>query len=269
MARIILGLAASHSPLLALEGGRWAERAADDRRNQRLNLSDGRYLSYDQLAAETGEPHAAVATEAQFLRHEAAAQAALDRLAALLAETAPDAVLIVGDDQAELYAPTSMPAIALLTSAELVMKKRAITAATPSWVPTVARGYAMDQAHRFPAHPALARALVEGLVAREFDIATVGEVPDPEQAGFGHAYGFIIRRLFGGRAIPVVPLLLNTYFPPNVPTPRRCLALGQALRETIVALPEDWRIAVVASGGLSHFVVDEALDRRILAALEA
>ena len=51
-----LGLAASHSPLMALEGSRWAERAADDRRNQRLNTPDGRYVSYDQLAAETGSP---------------------------------------------------------------------------------------------------------------------------------------------------------------------------------------------------------------------
>jgi 3-O-methylgallate 3,4-dioxygenase len=42
-----------------------------------------------------------------------------------------------------------------------------------------------------------------------------------------------------------------------------------ALREAIEAYPEDLRVALVASGGLSHFVTDEALDRRTLEALRA
>ena len=74
MAEIVLGLGASHSPLLALEGKRWTERARDDMRNQRLNMSDGRYISYDQLAAETGSPWSDVATEAKFDELAAASQ---------------------------------------------------------------------------------------------------------------------------------------------------------------------------------------------------
>jgi hypothetical protein len=35
----------------------------------------------------------------------------------------------------------------------------------------------------------------------------------------------------------------------------------------IDAYPEKLRVAVVASGGLSHFVCDEALDRRVLKAI--
>jgi hypothetical protein len=61
-----------------------------------------------------------------------------------------------------------------------------------------------------------------------------------------------------------VPVLLNTYFPPNQPTPRRCYQLGQALRRTIEAWPSAKRVGIVASGGLSHFFVDEELDRHVL-----
>jgi 3-O-methylgallate 3,4-dioxygenase len=71
-----------------------------------------------------------------------------------------------------------------------------------------------------------------------------------------------------GAAIPVVPVFLNTYYPPNQPSPRRCYRLGRAIREVIDAYPDDLRIAVVASGGLSHFTVDEALDGEVIRALQ-
>jgi 3-O-methylgallate 3,4-dioxygenase len=65
---------------------------------------------------------------------------------------------------------------------------------------------------------------------------------------------------------------LNTYYPPNQPRSDRCYALGQALRQAI----ESWNgahadatVGVVASGGLSHFVVDETLDHRVLDAIKA
>jgi OH-DDVA oxygenase len=40
-----------------------------------------------------------------------------------------------------------------------------------------------------------------------------------------------------------------------------------AIANVVTAMPGALRVAVVASGGLSHFVVDETLDRRVLAAL--
>ena len=68
--------------------------------------------------------------------------------------------------------------------------------------------------------------------------------------------------------MPTVPIMLNTYYPPNQPTPRRCYAMGQALRQAVESWPEDLRVAVIASGGLSHFVIDEALDHQIIAAMQ-
>ena len=134
------------------------------------------------------------------------------------------------------------------------------------WRTTVAPLYAMDAVHRFPVHAELAEELVRGLVARDFDIGSSACVDDPKKMGFGHAYGFVVERLFRGRAIPMVPVMLNTYFPPNVPTPRRCYNLGMALKEAIGESPRDLRVAVVGSGGLSHFIVEEELDRKLLEA---
>jgi hypothetical protein len=267
MAQIVYALGASHSPMLTLEGKRWSERAEDDRRNPSLNASDGRFLSYDELAHETGAPYGDVATEARFLEIEAASQRVLDRIADELEAAAPDVMVIVGDDQQELFSSANMPAISIFYGDKIVMHPFEITERSPSWLGAVTKGYAMDAPHSFAGHPALALDLVRGLIARDVDIGVSAQVDDPAKAGFGHAYGFLIERLFKGRTIPVVPVLLNTYYPPNQLTARRCHDIGRAMRAAIEASSLPLKVAVAASGGLSHFIVDDLLDRRVLDAL--
>jgi Catalytic LigB subunit of aromatic ring-opening dioxygenase len=268
MAKIVLSMAASHTPMLTLEGKRWHERAADDMKNKSLNLSDGRYISYDDLAKENGAPYGAVATEEKFLEIEAAAQKALDHLAQRLEQAAPDVVVIVGDDQAELFSLSNMPSVSIYYGDQILTHQRHLTPQTPSWVGAVMKGYAMDEVHSFPGHPEFARELIRGLIDEDVDIGAAAKVDDPLKAGFGHAYGFIIERLFKGKAIPVVPVLLNTYYPPNAPTARRAHAIGQKMGRLITRSTSDLRVAVVASGGLSHFVVDAELDRKVLGAIK-
>jgi aromatic ring-opening dioxygenase catalytic subunit (LigB family) len=106
------------------------------------------------------------------------------------------------------------------------------------------------------------------LIDEDVDIGAAAKVDDPHKAGFGHAYGFIIERLFKSKPIPVVPILLNTYYPPNAPTARRSYDIGRKIARIIEQSKSDLRVAVAASGGLSHFVVDENLDRKILHAIE-
>jgi 3-O-methylgallate 3,4-dioxygenase len=120
----------------------------------------------------------------------------------------------------------------------------------------------------YPCHRALALRLIEGLIEREFDIAAVAGLGESQSEG--HAYSFVHRWYLkgdGARMLPVVPIFLNTYHPPNPPLPRRCVKFGKALKELIESYPEDLRIGVLASGGLSHFVVEEDLDRAVIAAL--
>lgn len=267
MAEIVFSFAVSHTPMLALEGKRWSERAEDDRNNKSLNLSDGRFVSYDELAKENGAPYGEVATESKFLEIEAASQKALDHVADRLAAIAPDVVVIVGDDQAELFSHANMPAISIFYGDEILTHEKHLTPQTPAWIGSVMKGYAMDAVHSFPGHPQFAVELIRGLTYEGVDISAAAKVEDPLKAGFGHAYGFIIERLFQKRSIPVVPVLLNTYYPPNAPTARRCYDIGVKLAGIIAQSESDLRVAVAASGGLSHFVVDEELDHKVLKAI--
>jgi aromatic ring-opening dioxygenase LigB subunit len=61
--------------------------------------------------------------------------------------------------------------------------------------------------------------------------------------------------------------MVNTYYPPNQPPARRCFEFGRALGRALHAWPGGERIAVAASGGLTHFVVDEEMDARLLEAM--
>lgn len=266
MSRIVLGLGASHSPLLTFGVDTWIERAEDDMRRP-LNLSDGRYLSYAELIAERGEPYSADATRDNLLVQERRCQDALDRMADALEEAAPDALIVIGDDQAELFSLASMPAISIFYGDEIVMHPWGEDAEhMPNWKASAAAGYGMDAANRFAGAPDLALAAIEGLIEREVDIGAASEVLDPRVAGFGHAYGFIATRLFRGREIPMLPVLLNTYFRPNVPTAARAYDIGVKLAEAVFD-SNDLKLGVVASGGLSHFITDAELDLGVLHAM--
>lgn len=71
--------------------------------------------------------------------------------------------------------------------------------------------------------------------------------------------------------VKLVPIMFNTLATPR-PNARRCLALGRLIGELLARSPE--RIAVIATGGLSHDpgeknhgAIDEAFDREFLSDL--
>lgn len=267
MAEIVLGLAASHSPLLTLDWQEWRHRAEADLANSHLNLSDGRFVTYDELSAERGQPFAAIATPEEFEAAASRCQQGLDRLADVLESVAPDIVVVIGDDQGELFARSNTPMIAIYYGDEVATNDIWGRDDKPEWMNEMGKGYAMDEVHRFPGAKALGLDVIRGLVERHVDVGASSHVDDPKVAGFGHAFGFIAERLFRARTIPMLPVLLNTYFPPNVMSSARAFEVGGAIRAAIENSASDARVAVIASGGLSHFVVDEPLDRQVLAGL--
>ena len=271
MARIVLGLGTSHSPLLVLEGDEWVQRSIDDQSGRvPLNLLDGRFVSYAELKALNGEPYLDIATPENFQRQAENAEHALDHLADTLAAVSPDVVVIVGDDQGELFDRDNIPAISVFNGDELVMRPFHTGKNSMPWAGAeFYRGYARDLPHRFPGAPELATDIIGSFIDDGVDVAVSSSVPEPERHGFGHAIGFVVRRLFRERRYPIVPVLLNTYYPPNTPTPRRCYEIGKHLRRAIEASPRNLRVAIIASGGLSHFICEEALDRDIIRALRA
>lgn len=268
MAEIVLGVGTSHSPLLTFDAAMWLERAGDDLRNPALTLSDGRTVDYASLLAERGPMYAAQCRkdhlDAQVLRVEAA----IARIADCIEAAALDIVLVVGDDQEELYKAGNTPSLAVYYGDEIVMRPLGeMMTDPPAWMRQAVGGYAMDTAHTFPGAPEFAEALILKLMDAGVDLAVHSTIDDPRKAAFGHAYGFVAHRLFGGRRIPIVPILLNTYYPPNVIRPGRCYEIGERIAEAVRQIGGNKRVGIVASGGLSHFVTDADLDGAVLDAL--
>jgi hypothetical protein len=262
MSQIVLGVGTSHSPVLTLDPCEWHNRAAADRRNLRLSLKDGRYIDYETLVSLRGEPYGDVAVGSEFELIGARCQGHLDRIAEAIAGANLDVIVVVGDDQSELYSPGNIPAIGIFWGREIVT--HSYDDEIPDWMKPVAAGYGMDETHTYPGHSEFAGELIRELIARDVDLAIAKDVPHPEKAGFGHAFGFPAERLFMGRPIPMVPVMLNTYYPPNVLSAARCHDIGVKIREAIAATGGDLRVGVLASGGLSHFVVEEELDRQVM-----
>jgi Catalytic LigB subunit of aromatic ring-opening dioxygenase len=265
MASIVAGLGTSHSPLLLANPSLWLERAVQDKANPQLYDRRGVLRTYDELEASNGGALKSELNSETWERRFAACQAAMDRLASDLVDAAPDVLVIVGDDQAELFGPENQPAVAIFHGAR--WRTEILDIPDSPFFEAVAQGYAMDAHHVFDGDAQFALQLVGHLISTGFDLATVATTPAGR--GFGHAYGFVVRRLLGDRPVRVIPLMLNTYYPPNQPTPARCYDLGTALRDAIERAGSDARVAVVASGGLSHFVVNEDLDSTVLDAIRA
>jgi 2,3-dihydroxyphenylpropionate 1,2-dioxygenase len=96
-----------------------------------------------------------------------------------------------------------------------------------------------------PSRPDVAQALCDRLVADRFDLAFSGRLQVDH--GISHAVQYVLADL----DVPVTPLIVNMFAPP-LPGLARCEDLGQALGAAIAQLPGDLRVAVIASGGLSH-----------------
>lgn len=272
MAEVVMVFGTSHSPVLALDSPEWEARAINDRSNTSLYDTDGVKCSYEQLHAKIGDKYAALAVPARWAEAERRLNAALDRLRSELADVNPDAVVIMSDDHHELFSSANMPAMAVYYGRHATARRFA--GADPrsqrpdwQWMFKVEKMYGMDANHPYPVDSALAFELFEGLMDAGFDVAACDDVPEPAKRGFGHGFGFIMSRLMGEKKIPIVPVLINAYFPPNQPTSKRCFELGRALRRALADVGPGKRVAIVASGGLSHFVTNEPLDRGILEAL--
>jgi hypothetical protein len=252
MARIVLGLGSSHSPHVSTAPDLWHLHAERDRNNPHLDF-----------AALTRTAPADIAehlTADVYQRKHEACQAAIARLADALEAARVDAVVVIGDDQRELFKDECSPAFAVYTGSDLVDIPPEPETVHPSHKPALWSRHS-DVLERYLTRPDFARHLAASLSGQEFDVATCAA----QYAGrsLGHAYTFVRLRLMRDM-VPMVPVFVNCYYPPNQPSPERCFRFGQALRRAIDAWPGDLRVALVASGGLSHFVIDETMDRQVL-----
>jgi len=102
-------------------------------------------------------------------------------------------------------------------------------------------------------HPKLAQHIATSLVADEFDLSYF------QNKGLDHGAFSPLSLLWPHEPdwpARVVPLQVGVLqFP--IPTAKRCYKLGKSLRKAILSYPEDIKVAIVGTGGLSHQVHGE------------
>jgi hypothetical protein len=164
--------------------------------------------------------------------------AGYEPVARWLAENQPDVLVFCFNDHATTFFFDHYPTFALGVSDDYAIADEGVGARP---IPAL------------KGHAALARHIAHSLVADEFDLSIFQGLP------LDHGLHSPLTMLWPARPDwpgKVIPLVVNVLQHP-LPTPQRCFKLGRHLRKAILSYPEDLRVAIVGTGGLSHQLIGE------------
>ncbi len=272
MAEIVLGMWTTHGPTLSTTPEQWLLRLPADHARKNHPFRGNTYDFESLVALRANEQLAAQCTLEERTRRHAACQAAIAEMADRFAAARPDVAVIFGNDQNELFLDELMPALTVFDG-PVIWNEPASAEQAKKMAPGIHEaeaGHNPPVRTDYPGHPELARAIIARAIKDGFDVARSNKLPEHAghwSSGIGHAFGFVYRQIMRDKVIPNVPLIANTFFPPNQPSARRCFTFGQSVGRAIKAWPSNLRVAVIGSGGMSHFVIDEDFDRLIFDAI--
>jgi hypothetical protein len=268
MAELVLGIGSSHGPMLSTPPDLWSLRAEDDRNDPALHYR-GRTWTYPELEAErAGEKLQAQLTAEVRQQRFDACQSAIAELSRVFEAARPDVVVLVGNDQVEMFWDGLVPMFTVYWGDKVPNRLPPSEAAArlPAGIQIAMHANAPDESVEYPGCPELGLHILDRVQGEGFDLASMQKIPPHrgDWRSIPHAFGFIFHRIMHDRAPPTVPIVQNTFYPPNQPRVGRSIAFGRALGRAIRSWPSDQRVALIGSGGLSHFVVDEAFDQVVL-----
>ena len=270
MSQITVGIGMSHTPRLIISPEHWHHFPSFAKSMGGFVDVDGRIISGQELIAKYEGEFSDQATLAAWQKCYQITQAALKRLKQTIHREKLDALIVIGDDQHELLNRTNYPSLLVFCGAEFKMADRYARSSKqgnslPSEVvDQMATGFFMDKNHLYPNEAPLAKQIVKEMINTGMTPAIFDENSSDPAYGVGHAFGVVVKTLLQETGIPIVPIVVNNYFPPNQPTPQICWKLGEVINTAVQKHPKNLNIGVIASGGLSHFVVDEAWDHHVL-----
>lgn len=149
-----------------------------------------------------------------------------------LDEVKPDAAVVIYNDHGLNFFLDKMPTFAVGAAPEYRCADE---------------GWGIPVLGAFKGDTKLSWHIIEALVDAEFDPVTCQEML------VDHAFSLPMELFFRGAAhhMPAVPVVINTVQHP-LPSLARCFKLGQAIGHAIESYPEDLKVVVIGTGGLSH-----------------
>ena len=152
---------------------------------------------------------------------------------AWIRELNPDVVILVYNDHASAFSLEVIPKFAIGCAAEFEI-------ADEGWGPR--------PLPKVIGHPKLAWHMAQSLILDEFDMTIVNKL------AVDHGLTVPMSLMFGqpeAWPCPVIPVLIDVIqYPP--PTGNRCYQLGRAIRKAVASFPEDLKVVIFGTGGMSH-----------------
>ena len=153
-----------------------------------------------------------------------------------LRDVKPDVAIVVYNDHASAFSVDLIPTFALGCAAEF---------------PPADEGWGPRPVPVVQGHPELAAHIAQSVILDEFDLTIVNKME------VDHGLTVPLNLLCGKKApneqwpFRVIPLAVNVVmFPP--PTGHRCYMLGKAIKKAVESYPEDLKVVIFGTGGLSH-----------------
>jgi protocatechuate 4,5-dioxygenase beta chain len=155
-----------------------------------------------------------------------------------LAEKKPDVLFFCFNDHATTFFFDHYPTFALGVSGEYRIADEGLG---PRAIPPL------------KGHAAFSRHIARSLVEAEFDLSIFQDLP------LDHGLHSPLTMMWPpapGWPGKIIPLVVNVLQHP-LPTPKRCYRLGKQIRKAIQSYPEDLKVVMVGTGGLSHQLIGE------------
>jgi protocatechuate 4,5-dioxygenase beta chain len=145
----------------------------------------------------------------------------------------PDLIFLVYNDHCTAFDARVIPTFALGCAAEF---------------PPADEGWGPRPVPVVKGHQTLAAHIAQSLILDSFDLTIINEME------VDHGLTVPLTMMFGQPEqwpCPVIPLAVNVVQYP-APLGSRCYSLGKAIRKAIESFPEDLKVCVFGTGGMSH-----------------